>query len=331
MTAAINKLPYVPSRLGDMGLFTKKGIATTSAVIEERLGKLSLVQTAARGTMPNANMAVDRRAKSFLVPHLPINGAVMAEDIQNVRAFGTENENETVVGRVNDKLAELKQNLEVTKEWHRAGCIQGITYDADASTVLYNWFTEFAVNQTQYQVNFAYASGDEIQTNNSVKQYSAQAKRAIQDALGATPFTGLHAMCGSEFYDGLITSPEVAAAYNRFQDGAFLRDQQARVTGGFPYAGIIWEEYRGWLGSTPFFPLNSAVIFPIGVPDLFMEIMAPADFIESANTIGQEFYAKQRIRDFETGIDIHAQANPLMVCTRPASLIKMTFTGYTGS
>ncbi len=334
LTAAINKLPYVPSRLGEMGLFVKKGIANTTAVVDEQLGRLMLVQTASRGTMPNAYGGKRRQAKAFLVPHLPLNSAVMAEDVQNIRAFGSEAELETVVNKVNDKLAEMKQNLETTKEWHRIGAIQGIILDADGTTVIYNLFTEFSLTQKNYTIDFSYGtsgSTDVVSSNTSVKQVAAQVKRYMQDKLGATPFQEIHALVGSQAYDGLITCHEVQSAYNRYMEGQFLRDQQARTVGGFPYAGVVFEEYRGWLGSTPFLPVGQFNFFPVGVPDLFQEIMAPADFIEAVNTVGQEYYAKQEIMKFDVGVELHTQTNPLMICNRPQVLVSAGMIGYAGS
>ena len=51
--------------------------------------------------------------------------------------------------------------------------------------------------------------------------------------------------------------------------------------------------------------------------------MAPADFNETVNTLGQLLYAKQEPRKFERGTDLHTQSNPLPMCHRPALLVKL--------
>ena len=51
---------------------------------------------------------------------------------------------------------------------------------------------------------------------------------------------------------------------------------------------------------------------------------APADFNETANTLGQALYAKQEPRKFDRGTDLHTQSNPLPMCHRPGVLIKLT-------
>ena len=109
LTASINKLPYVPGRIGERGWFKKKPINTTSVIIEEKHGTLALVPAAARGSMPNMQPPETRNARSFLVPHIPLNGAIMADDVQNIRAFGSETELEAVSTKVNEKLEAMRQ------------------------------------------------------------------------------------------------------------------------------------------------------------------------------------------------------------------------------
>ena len=63
--------------------------------------------------------------------------------------------------------------------------------------------------------------------------------------------------------------------------------------------------------------------FPLGTMDTFATYFAPADFNETANTLGQPLYAKQEPRKFERGTDLHTQSNPLPMCHRPAVLVKL--------
>ena len=48
LTAAVNKLPAMPGKVGAMGLFDEKGIATTTVTIDEQEGRLILVPNASR-------------------------------------------------------------------------------------------------------------------------------------------------------------------------------------------------------------------------------------------------------------------------------------------
>jgi Phage major capsid protein E len=96
---------------------------------------------------------------------------------------------------------------------------------------------------------------------------------------------------------------------------------QAR--GSFEYSSIVFEEYRGRVGSVDFTDASKAYFFPVGVPGLFRQYNAPADFVETANTIGLPRYAKQAVdQQFARWVMLHVQSNPLPICTRPRVLIK---------
>ena len=68
LTDAINKMPYVPGRIGQLGLFREQGVSTTSVMIEEREGSLNLVETTARGAPAIQNTTNKRKARSLVVP-----------------------------------------------------------------------------------------------------------------------------------------------------------------------------------------------------------------------------------------------------------------------
>ncbi len=79
------------------------------------------------------------------------------------------------------------------------------------------------------------------------------------------------------------------------------------------------------VGNTRYFiPQNEAIAFPLGTQQTFRTYFAPADFNETANTIGLPVYAKQEERKFQRGWDIHTQSNPLPLCARPEVLIRVT-------
>lgn len=318
LTTSINKLPYTPSRIGQMGLFSSKGVPTLSAVIEEQDGMLMLITSAARGTHPNVYGGNGRKARILRIPHFPLEGEVKADDVQGVRAFGSEDQLESVVTTVNDKLGGMRQSFEVTHEWLRLGALKGIVIDGDGSTTLYNLFTEFGLVQTEVDFDFTDATLN-------VKQKALDTIRLIEDALGGTTYNHVHAVCGNDFFDALVSHAVVKEAFDRYQESAFFRQQQAAIgnqPGGFEYGGIFWENYRGHIGAQAFVDADTAHFFPVGIPELFQSIWGPANFIESVNTIGQPIYAKQAPQKFETGVDLHTQSNALMICNRPKCLVK---------
>jgi hypothetical protein len=57
---------------------------------------------------------------------------------------------------------------------------------------------------------------------------------------------------------------------------------------------------------------------------MFVTHYGPADYVEAANTIGLPYYAKQELLQFGKGVDLEAQSNPISLCTRPRSVVKLT-------
>jgi hypothetical protein len=315
LTKALDKLPYAPSLLGEMGLFTEKGITTTTVVIEERHGKLSLVQSAARGSMPRVQSTRPRKTRAFPVNYLPENDTVMADEVQGVRKFGSEDETEGVATVVNDKLTRLKQNMDATHEWHRVGAVMGVTYDADGTTQLFDWYDEFGL--TQVNVDFDFSAG-----TLNVLNMASSVQRIIEDALGAGTYKGIVAICGNAFFESLIAHASVKEAFK-----VFSMMDTATKRKGFEFGGVTWVNYRGYIGTTPFIPTDECRFVPVGVPDLFMTNYAPAPFIETVNTVGKKWYAKQRVMDFDVGVEMHVCSCPLSLCTRPGVIVKGTKTG----
>ena len=314
LTESINQLPYKPGRIGEMKLFSEKGITTTTAIIEEKRGVLSLLPTARRGAPATEGTRGSRKARSFVIPHIPYEDRILPEDVQGVRKFGSESDLESIASVVNDRLQDMRQSHEVTLEHLRVGAIKGKILDADGSTELFNLFTEFNITEPT-AVDFEL----DVDTT-QVGEKIVGIKRTIEDALGAVPYDHIHCFCGSDFWDSFIEHPEVKYAYQYFQDGEVLRGDLR--TAGFKYKGVIFEEYRGSIGSVSFIPAADARFFPVGVPNLFVTYFAPADFMETSNQIGLPVYAKQQLEEFGRGVKLHTQSNPLPLCTRPGVLVR---------
>lgn len=313
LTAAILKAPYAPGRIGALGLFREGGITTTTVVVEEKDGQLSLIGTSPRGG-PASNIGNPKRtARSFVVPHLEREAKIMADEVQNVRAFGSDNAQEAVQTLVNDRLAELRRMHEVTLEHLRVGAIKGNILDADGSTVLFNLFTEFGITQQTKDIVLSVSTTE-------VRNDVVAIQRLIETELGAEPISGYRAFCGDAFFDDFIKHTNVKESL-KYQESALLRTD---IRAGFEYGGVIWENYRGKVGSVDFFPTSEAYVVPTGT-DIFRTWFAPADFIEAVGTLGLPIYAKL-VEDAELNrwVKTHSQSNPMPLCLRPRGVIKVT-------
>jgi hypothetical protein len=312
MTAAINRIPAIPTRIGSLGLFGEQGVTTHSVTVEERNGVLSLLTDQPRGgPIPQAGQGT-RRIRTFRVPHFPLGDVVTPAEFQGVRSFGSENQLESLQEVVTQKLTTIRAAHDATREYVRIGAAKGVILDGSGTT-LYNLFTEFGVTQTS--VDFVLGT-----TGTDIRAKCIAVKRAMEDELGAAAYQRVHAICGKTFFDRLVAHAEVKETY-KYQQGQVLRSD---VRAGLVFGDITFEEYNGKVGSTSFVADSECHFFPVGVPGLFVLYNGPANTIQAANTIGEPFYASQEPMPHGRGLSIYTESNPLAMCTIPKVLVKGT-------
>lgn len=320
LTDAIQKIKFVPGRIGQMGLFSVSSVSATTVAIEEKEGQLALISPSPRGGVGDTIGPVRRKLRSVAIPHFERYDAVMAEEVQGVRAFGSETATETVQAKVAERMMYHVDAFAATEEYARVGAIKGTVTYADSSTL--NLFTLFDVSQ-ESEVDFDLDNASPA--SGALRKKCATVVRQVAGILDGIPFSGLHAFCGDAFFDDLIAHSEVRETYLQWQAAQELREGYVRgglSYGAFPFGGIMWENYRGAVGGTTFVHTDKCHIFPLGVPGLFRTYYAPADYVETVNTNGQRLYAKQYQMPNGKGINLEMQMNALQICTRPNALIQ---------
>lgn len=313
LSQSMSLMPYQPTRIREMGLFQEEGINTLTVMVEMENGLLRLVPTAARGAPGQVETLTRRNVRPFASVHLPQRVALLADEVQGLRAFGSQTELELATDRMNKKLAVAKRNLEYTIEYQRIGAIKGKILDADGVSIITNLFTEFGVAQQTKDMHL-----DAPATLLFLE--FVELKRQLEDQLGAVPYTEIRVLCSSGFFDSLTSHIAVIDSY-KYQSAQVTRADNRK---GFePTPGLIFEEYRGAVGGNAFIEPNCAYAIPMGVPDLFSTYYSPADTLDAVNTMGLPFYASIEPMDHGKGLDILTQSNPLHLCNRPNAIIKL--------
>jgi hypothetical protein len=317
LTAAINILPNRYGRIENLGLMPARPVRQRQIIVEEMNGVLNLLPTLPPGSPGTVGTRGKRALRSFVIPHIPHDDVVLPEEVQGIRAFGSETETEALAGVIARHLDTMRNKHAITLEHLRMGALKGVILDADGS-VLYDLFDEFGI--AQQSVNFALGNG-----NTNVKEKCIKTLSLIEDNLKGEFMNGVHCLCSPEFFSALTGHAKVEKAFETWQQGAILINDVRR---GFTYAGITFEEYRGQATDIAgtvrrFIAPGEAHAFPLGTVDTFASYFAPADFNETVNTVGQPLYAKQEPRKFDRGTDLHTQSNPLPMCHRPGVLITL--------
>ncbi|HOX49881.1 MAG TPA: major capsid protein [Fibrobacteria bacterium] len=313
LTASIQSLPSLPTRIGSSGLFAPKPQRSTQVLIDEEAGRLTLVPNASRRDPGVTVAGKSRKTRSFTTTHLPQRSVVLAEDIQGVRAFGSEDTLASVNAVVNDRLQDMKNNLVATREWQKIGAIKGQILNADGA-VIEDLFSAFGVTQISKALALNVATTD-------VRGKIMAAKRESESVLGAFMVLRWKAYCSASFFDSLVGHDLVKATYAGWQASADRLGGDMRS--GFTFGGTEFSEYEFSVGGSKYIADGEAYLVP-DVPGLFVEALAPANYNETVNTMGQEYYAKAEPMPMGKGHNLEAQSNPLPLCLAPKACIKLT-------
>jgi hypothetical protein len=318
LTAAINILPNNYGLINQMGLFRGQPVRTRQISIEENNGVLNLLPTKAPGSPGTVGKKGKRKLRGFSVPHIPHDDVVLPEEVQGIRAFGSEDQVQTLSDIITDHLQTMRNKHAITLEHLRMGALKGIILDSDGS-VLLDLYQEFGITPKVVSFALGVATTD-------VKKKCLEVKRHIEKNLMGEVMEGVQTLVSPEFFDALTSHDRVKDAYQRWHEGSALRDD---MRDGFPFGGLLFKEYiaeasDGDGNIRRFIAANEGHAFPVGTQETFRTYFAPADFNETVNTLGRPIYVKQESRKFERGTDIHTQSNPLPMCHRPAVLVKLT-------
>ncbi len=328
----LRDVPYVPGFISKLGLFQTSSTFTLDIGIEKDAAQnVFLIRETPRGGPGQTFGKTGRSMRKLSIPHFQVDDAIYADEVQSVRAFGDDRALETFQGRIAVRAAEIRQSFALTEEFHRLNVvINGQLLDADGTTVIYDFFDEMGESQPS-PIDWDLDNANPAR--GVLRRKATALTRAMGTALGGLPFSGILAICGDAFFDDLTAHKEVYDTYLNHTGAIALRQAlidpsnqsaQSGVWGSFPFADITWVNYRGGFGVTV--PTDEARFVPLGVPGLFKTVYAPADYIETVNTMGKELYVKPVRMPNDKGVSVENQSNVLHWVTRPKVLMRATRT-----
>jgi len=331
MTNYVNThVPFTPGFLGKLGLFTAEGVYTQDVAFDDVSGQLKLISSSPRGSAPSQDVNMKGTTRKLSTTHLSREAVIKADEIANVRVLGSASQLRTaeqlVYSRVSGPTG-LRAQMDYTMENLFLGATQGIVYDADGETVLWNYFNFYGQTQpAAVPVPFSTMTADD----GVFDAFMRGQKRAMIKALNGFPLGGAQPiyLCGDNFFDAVVDNPEVIKARQIQAVGNANAPRIIAEAAGpyesFSYGGAIWVNYRSSDDGKVAVPTNEARGFMMGVPGLFMTYFSPADTFEFVNTQGLPVYMLQlperqtsRARAFEV------QSNPLPICLRPLHLQRL--------
>ncbi len=311
LTASINNAIVPKTRLAELKLFEEKGVRTTSVDIEYKDGQIILVPEKERGADGTHIDDADRDIYTFKSVHLPLEASIAADDIQNTRAFGSEDELDMLDTLIDEKHEAHRQSLDVTIEFHRIGAIFGKVIGAKGK-VIEDLFKRFGISASNLY--------HEIDFTAPLRTQLLDVKRASEKNQSGIVGKRYRGLASPSFFNELLENDDFVKAFDRYQNGSALRDD---VRSGVYWQGVYWEEFDQEVNDTKFMQDGEAVVFPEDKPGLFITRFCPANYNETVNTKGLPYYSKAEPKRMGKGVDLESQSNPINVCTSPKAVRKL--------
>jgi hypothetical protein len=166
---------------------------------------------------------------------------------------------------------------------------------------------------------------DERQTPKAPEERREKGAPKVEGELKGETMTSVLALLSPGFFDKLIGHAKVEEAYKYYSStGAQpLREDTRRR---FPFAGIVLiqrDRYALDRRTETLLLANEGLAFPLGTLDTFVTYGAPANLIETVNTVGLPMYARQIARLDGSAIDVKTEASILPVNKRPGLAVRI--------
>jgi len=320
LTDAIKDRPYVPSMVRNMNLFETVPVSTTAIQMERTSKGISLVKTSPRGSAPEYAGRDGRTLRTATAHHLISGFRIEADEVQNLRAFGSESELETAMNLYNNKMEEQNNNHDLTEEYHMLGALQGKVFDADGTTELDNWFTFWSVAQPA-EISFDFSATEAVLRTQIRDKVQREMIKKGEGFL--TDSTRIVAFCGDNFFDAINSHKAYTGTTQNPMEAQRLSDEYGTAYPSMNFAGVDWVNYRGTTDGKVSIATDEVKFFPTNARGLFKKAQSPAPYMETVNTLGQKRYVKT-FRDNERDMWIKGEITscPLYYCTRPEVLLR---------
>jgi hypothetical protein len=324
-TQEVNTIPNQWGTIGQLGIFSQESVAEHVVTFEEIIKDGAILVDRVRGDRSSLNQGSQRKLHAFQVPHFPLEDAIYPQDIQGKRAYGSPDAAETFDAVRARKMQRVRQNHAWTLEFARAYALTtGLVY-APNGTVSQDWYQEMTGAARPAAIDFLLGTG-----TTDILAKIEQAIAQMQDASGAVTYTGIVALCSTEFFSKLISHATIKQAYQYYTSTQEPLRQRLAAGGSitsmhreFFHGGIRFIELRDSYAGQRLIPANEAYFVPTGT-DYFKTYFSPANRFGLVNTLGEEVYYFENMNANGTAYTIETESNFVNALLKPLMVIKAT-------
>ena len=249
---------------------------------------------------------------------------ITTEDIQSVRRHGTPDSVETIDLVRAEKLEKLRRQVDQTMEYMKLQAVKGVTKSPDGA-VFADMFAEFGVSQDTIDFDLGTNTTD-------VAGKIRQLRRLLRENLQNGGFVnGIDIYVDPIFFDKLISHDTIKEAYKYYSATDQLRQAQPlrdNLNDVFTFGGVRFISLDGSFklpnGTTEQLIADDTGHVVPNAPGLFRGWTGPSNKLNMANRAGADMYSWSYADPKGEFEEMQVETAPLMICTRPKALIKLT-------
>lgn len=323
--------PFVPSALGAMRIFEPKPLKSRAVILYEEDGGYAMIPFSELGGPDAEQVRYGGRMRVLPTHRLSKRDTVRGGELTAVAdtAIPEAIRLRTAVDLVNSRTAQLKQDMEATKEYHRLNALQGLVKDAKTGVTKLNLFTEYGISPPS---TIDFDKSDLAGAGKLVPYIEQQIVNPMMDALKdrKMPGTKIGALVGDNFWYWLIAHADVVDRWKAQELAATVAlaanplAQGLKRYDSITIGKVTFMHYEGSTSGDIAVGDDDAHFFPIGAKDVFCAYWAPGETILDAGAEGQPEYLyvqpdpNDRMPEW---VKIVVRAYPLYACIFPGALL----------
>lgn len=339
LTEQVNVIPNLYGLVNELDLFPAEG--SISRIVEMRYenGVLRVLPAKERGAGGTPMESRTGQSIFLEVPHFPAIDVITPEDIQDILIqVGKTKRPTTVAEETAKRLFDIRTTHAITREWVRAGALQGTIQDGNSQTI-YDLYTVFGISSVTQDFAFGTITGGANGNGTDMNGVCASIWQSITQNLKGEVMSGIEAIVDPTFFEHLVNHPNVQSFYKNAEQALQLAALVRKESGGnmwgreFIFGRIRFREYYGTapirtsptasLSTAPFWASNTGTAYPVGTRNMFRTYDAPAHDLRYANEMGSEIYVSPKILDHGEGIELKSESNCLAINRRPAAVVQL--------
>lgn len=319
-TEAINLIKPVPQLIGSLGLFKPAPVASNVIQFDYKEDTFNILSDKQRNTAgKNAMSAESYQLHSLPIPHYPIENSLTYTELSGIRGFGVDTE-KTIETAVADELERQAVRHDIHNEYLRAAMLlNGQVVTSYFGTI--DVYSEFGVTRQTEAVNM---------TSGVLTGFLSATQKAKKGLKNGSQVRGYVCLCGATFFNTLINSAEVKAAYANSQaNGNPLRNELGEVMAGytvFRYGNIDFvlytDEFTNGSGLVTVLNASQAVLFPRA--SLGNEWYGPVSKLSGIGASGAKRFASSYRDPKDRFVDVESEQNTLVLTTQCAASVLVT-------